>query len=76
MKHVQYKYEGSSIQEWELSHGIVRQMRGGCEYVLVGDVKKFESACETDRLRHARQAMLWAAAQEQEAEEDFPTDIF
>ena len=74
MKHVQHKYEGSTIQEWELSHGIVRQVRGGCEYVCVGDMHKFESACEADRQRHARQAMLWAAAQEEK--EDYPTDIF
>ena len=76
MKHIQEKFEGTSIQEWEISHGIVRQVRGGCEYVFVGDRQKFEAACEVDRLRHARQTMLLAAAQEQEDQDEFPEDIF
>ena len=70
MKHIQDKFEGSSLQAWEIDHGIVRVVRGGCEYVILADRAKFDAANERERMRHARSSMMRAA------EDDFPTDIF
>ena len=73
MKHIQKDFEGSKIKAWELSHGIVRFVRGACEYVMVADQEKFEAECEADRIRHARSDMMRAM---QEREDDFPDGIF
>ena len=63
MKHIQPNFEGTSIQRYELSHGIVREVRNGCEYVMLTDISTFEAACAEDARRHA--AMVRMQAQEE-----------
>ena len=71
MNHIQNKFEGTTLQKWELDHGIVRVVRGGCEYVMVADPDKFAAACAEDDIRHAREQMKWALE-----EGEIPNDIF
>ena len=71
MNHIQNKFEGTTLQKWELDHGIVRVVRGGCEYVMVADPAKFAAACEQDDVNYARLKMKWAAE-----EREIPDDIF
>ena len=71
MKHIQNKFEGTTLQKWELDHGIVRVVRGGCEYVMVADPAKFAAACAEDDVKYARLKMKWAAE-----ETEVPDDIF
>lgn len=62
MEHIQ-TFENGSILAWEAEHGITRTVRGGCEYVTVTNYERFEAACENDRVRNTRHAMM--AAQEE-----------
>lgn len=64
MEHIQQNFEGSSIQQWELDHGIVRIVRGGCEYVVCKDFKKFQEQCEAEK---RRERMEYIAEQQAEA---------
>ena len=55
MQHVQYGYEGSSIQRWDLEHGIVSVVRDGVEYRSCVDWQRFQEKCEQDAERHFKQ---------------------
>ena len=61
MAHIQKDFEGGSIQAWELAHGVVRVIRGGCEYVMCTDLDKFNAKCEAEK--HERRAQMIAEAQ-------------
>lgn len=62
MEHIQQEFEGSEIQRWELDHGVVRVVRGGCEYVLCTSMEKFAAKCEADK--RERRGQMIADAQE------------
>lgn len=49
MEHVQFGYEGSSIETWEREHGFHREIRNGCEYVYCDDWGRFQEQCERER---------------------------
>lgn len=45
----QLNYEGSSIQAWDIAHGIRREIRNGCEYVICDDLQRMEAICKAER---------------------------
>ena len=53
--HIQEGYEGSSIERWEVEHGITRVVRGGCEYVICRDWELFKRKNEEERARARRE---------------------
>lgn len=54
MEHIQQGFEGTSIQRWELEHGIGRVVRGGCEYVICTDFQRFQQQMEDERRQRLR----------------------
>lgn len=64
MDHIQQDFEGSSVQEWEQNHHIVRIVRGGCEYVVCTNWDEFQKTCEEERARRRRE---YIAEQQAEA---------
>lgn len=54
-EHIQFKFEGSSIQAWELDHNIVRIVRGGCEYVVCTNWDEFQRKQDEERARARRE---------------------
>lgn len=61
MQHIQETIEGTSLQAWELNHGVVRIVRNGCEYVICTDFDAFQAKCEADK--RERRGQLIAEAQ-------------
>lgn len=61
MEHIQQNFEGTSLQAWELAHGIVRVVRGGCEYVVCTNFDRFNELCAKEKAE--RQAQMIAEAQ-------------
>ena len=55
MEHIQKGFEGSSIQAWELDHGIARYVSGGCEYVVCTNWDEFQRKQEEERARARRE---------------------
>lgn len=62
-RHIQDDFEGTSIHKWELDHGIVRYVKGGCEYVVCMDWDEFQRKAEDERQRARREFI----AEQQEA---------
>lgn len=60
MEHVQQEFEGSTIQEWELNHGIARRVVNGVEYVVCTNWNGFNAKCEEDQKRYRTQRMMQA----------------
>jgi len=54
MKYIQKGYEGSSIQQWDLAHGIVRVVRDGCEYVRCRDLPGLIEQCKAEEEERRR----------------------
>ena len=54
MASLQLNYEGSSIQKWDLEHGIVREIRNGCEYVICTDLEMMVRKCDEERMADFR----------------------
>ncbi len=63
MAHIQKDFEGGSIQAWELAHGIVRVIRGGCEYVVCADLDKFNAQCDAEKRERRGQMIAEAQAE-------------
>ena len=63
MKHIQEGFEGTSIERWEIEHGIRRYVKDGCEYVVLEDKDKYDAACADDARRYIRQRMMEAQEQ-------------
>lgn len=61
MTHIQGNFEGSALERWEQSHGIIRKVVNGCEYVALDDRQKFDAACNADRQTHFREMMMRAS---------------
>ena len=55
MEHTQQDFEGTSIQRWELDHGIVRVVREGCEYVVCTDWQRFNEQLEAEKRARMRE---------------------
>lgn len=55
MEHIQYGFEGSAIQAWELEHNIARVVKGGCEYVVCTNWDEFQRKQEEERARARRE---------------------
>ena len=55
MEHTQQNFEGTSIQRWELDHGIVRVVREGCEYVVCTDWQRFNEQLEAEKRARMRE---------------------
>ena len=51
---IQEHFEGSSIQKWELDHGIVRVVRDGCEYVVCTNWQRFNEQLEAEKRARMR----------------------
>lgn len=62
-EHIQDNFEGTSIQKWELDHGIARIVKNGCEYVVCVDWDGFLRKAEDERQRARREFI----AEQQEA---------
>ena len=60
---IQQNFEGSSVEKWELDHGIVREVRDGVEYVRCVDWNMFQRKCEEDH-KAALQAKIMEAQAE------------
>ena len=58
MNHLQSDFEGTSIERWEIDHGIERFVKNGCEYVWIANPGKYRAACEEDDRRNRRQYMM------------------
>lgn len=55
MAHIQPEFEGTTLQKWELDHGIARVVRGGCEYVLLTrPLAAFDAQCAREDAEHRR----------------------
>ena len=59
-----YQYEGSSIQRWDLDHGIVTVRKNDCEYRVCRDWQGFLDKCEAEKEQDFRRII---AAQQDEA---------
>lgn len=55
MEHIQQQFAGSSIEAWEIAHGISRVVRGECEYVVCRDWDAFNRSIEQERERARRE---------------------
>ena len=55
MEHIQQPFEGSSIQEWEQTHNIVRIVREGVEYVVCANWEEFQRKREEERKKRVRE---------------------
>lgn len=64
MEHIQKDFEGSSIQQWELDHGITRVVKDECEYVVCTNFQRFVQQCEEEKRRERQE---YIAAQQAEA---------
>lgn len=64
MDHIQTDFEGTSIQRWELEHGIARVVRGDCEYVSCANFQRFQEQCAEEKRRERQE---YIAAQQAEA---------
>ena len=64
MEHIQQDFEGSSIELWEVNHGIKRVIRGGCEYVVCENWERFQQQMADEKARARRE---YIAQQQAEA---------
>lgn len=62
MAHIQQDFDGSSIQKWELDHGVVRKVINGCEYVICPNFARFQAKCEADKRERLGQRIAEAQA--------------
>lgn len=53
--HIQDNFEGTSIHRYEIDHGIVRYVKGDCEYVVCKDWDGFQRKAEEERQRARRE---------------------
>lgn len=63
MAHIQQNFEGTALQEWELAHGIVRKVRGGCEYVVCTDLPRFIEQTEREAQERKNREIAEALAE-------------
>lgn len=54
----QFGYEGSSIQAWDIAHGIRREIKGGCEYVICDDLPRMIAICNAEREEDFRRKIV------------------
>ena len=63
MKHIQEAYDGTSIEEWDKSHGIRMVIIGDCEYATCPAFEAFRVKCDEDEVAYFK-----AQVAEQQAE--------
>lgn len=52
--------ELSAIRKWEIEHGVIRENRNGCEYVMLVNPALMARRCAEDDARYKRAAELQA----------------
>lgn len=50
----------SAIRKWEIEHGVVRESRDGCEYVMLVNPALMARRCAEDDARYKRASELQA----------------
>lgn len=58
MASLQFQYEGSSIQAWDIAHGLRREVRNGCEYVICDDLTRMIAICNAEREEDFRRKIV------------------
>lgn len=49
-----------AIRKWEIEHGVIREKRDGCEYVILVNPALMARRCAEDEARYKRAAELQA----------------